>query len=160
MDNMSDDIVYARTLTSAREFAQQGRIEDWVHAYLLSDGRNKPFSDGLKKCPRAWFGPMDMPCALFERCCGPEEGMKFRVDADGFELRVGNLMRAISAGEDMPPLIVNCVLGQLTLNDGNHRFEAMRRLGIARCNVIVFTTGDEETRWFEENADRLRGCQQ
>ena len=55
---MSDDIVYARTLTSAREFAQRGRIEDWVHAYLLSDGRNKPFSDGLKKCPHTWFGPM------------------------------------------------------------------------------------------------------
>ena len=39
---------YRGTLSSAREWAQQGQLEAWVHAYLLSDGHNKPFSDGLK----------------------------------------------------------------------------------------------------------------
>lgn len=55
---------YARTLTSAREHAAQGRLEDWVHAYLTSDGRNEAFSQGLKLCKRQYMGPLTLPLAL------------------------------------------------------------------------------------------------
>lgn len=141
---------YARTLTSAREFEAAGRLEEWVHAYLLSDGRNKPFSDGLKKCPRFYPGIYRLPAALFTRCCGPEYDMKFRVESQGFELHVKELMDAIVSGEDMPPLIANCTAGGFVLNDGNHRFEAYTRLGAKECDVIIWITDIEARDWFIE----------
>ena len=52
---------YRGTLSCACEWAQQGKLEDWVHAYLLSDGRNKPFSDGLKMAERIYLGPITLP---------------------------------------------------------------------------------------------------
>lgn len=71
---------YSCTLTSAKSYAQQGKLEDWVHMYLMSDGHNKDFSDGLKLFDRYYIGPVKMPLNLFERCCGPEETMKWRVE--------------------------------------------------------------------------------
>lgn len=140
---------YENTLTSAARFAETGRLEEWVHAYLLSHGNNRPFSEGLRRCERSWFGPLIMPSAWLERCCGPEEGMKFRIDADGFEARVAKLRAAIAAGEDMPPLIINYAAGAFVINDGNHRFEAYQRLGVKECAVIVWTTGPEDAAAFE-----------
>lgn len=39
---------YQCTLSSAKAYAAEGRLEEWVHAYLLSDGDNQAFSEGLK----------------------------------------------------------------------------------------------------------------
>lgn len=50
--------------------------------YLLEDGRNVPFSDGLKLFERYYIGPVKMPLELFHRCTGPEENMKYRIDKD------------------------------------------------------------------------------
>ena len=135
---------YARTLSSALEFARDGRIEDWIHAYLCSDGRNKAFSDGLRLRPRVWRGPEKIPLSLFTRICGPEEGMRFRVDPEGFEKKVSFLAGEIAAGADMPPLIVHCAAEGLELNDGNHRLEACRRLGIGEGWAVFWATEGEE----------------
>lgn len=135
---------YSGTLTSAREYAQKGRLEEWVHLYLLSDGRNKPFSDGIKKERRCFFGLADMPVALFERICGPEEGMAYRVDPDGFDRHVSNLARAIAAGEDLPPMIVQYHDRTFELNDGNHRLAACARAGVKHFPVIIWITKEED----------------
>ena len=63
--------------------------------------------------------------------------MRFRVKAQGFEAHVAQLMAAIAAGEDMPPLIANYVAGGYVLNDGNHRFEAYRRLRAAAFAALA-----------------------
>ena len=132
---------YQCTLSSAREYAAAGRLEEWVHAFLLSDGDNKAFSDGLKLFDRFFIGPVRMPLNLFTRCYGPEENMKFRAaSVEWFELCVGRLMEVIRQEEDMPPLIVHYVDGGFELNDGNNRHEAYRRLGIAEYEVIVWIT--------------------
>lgn len=131
---------YQRTLSSAQNYARHGRLEEWIHAYLLSDGHNKEFSDGLKLFDRFFIGPLKMPLALFCRCCGPEENMKWRVPEDWFERKVGELQQVVAREADMPPLIVNYVDGHFELNDGNHRFEAYKRLGVTEYYVIVWIT--------------------
>ena len=135
---------YGRTLSSALEFARDGRIEEWIHAYLRSDGHNVPFSDGLKLAPRVWRGPVKIPLSLLTRICGPEEGMRFRVDAEGFEARVRFLAGEIASGADMPPLIVHCIADGLELNDGSHRLEAYRRLRIGEGWAVFWATEGEE----------------
>ena len=142
-------MIYSRTLTSATEYARAGKLEDWVHAFLLSDGNNKAFSDGLKLCARTFYGPMKMPLSLFKRDGGPEEGMKWRMDPVLWEERVKKLMRVMRGEKDMPPLIVQYVDGGFELNDGNHRLEALARLGEQEYSFVIWITEPEACRAFE-----------
>ena len=139
---------YKCTVSSAQEYASQNKLEEWVHAYLLSDGRNKEFSDGLKLFDRVFLGPVKMPLSLFTRCCGPEESMKWRVNEEWFEKHVADLQAVIRREKDMPPLIVHYLVEDgkecFELNDGNHRLEAYRRLGIQEYFVIVWITEKRE----------------
>lgn len=145
---------YQCSLTSATEFAKHGKLEEWVHAYLLSDGHNKEFSDGLKLYDRIFLGPIKMPLSLFTRCCGPEDTMKWRINKDWFESHVKELMQVIKSNADLPPLIVHYLIedgqteGTFELNDGNHRLEAYNRLGIKEYPVIVWITEQTEHEQF------------
>ena len=157
-------IPYDRTLTSARAFAEAGRLEEWIHQYLLSDGNNAPFSDGLKLVPRFYLGPVQVPLSLLNRCCGPEEGMKWRVDPEHFEHKVTRLQEAIQQDPDMPPLIVHYFFSEtdgqpeFELNDGNGRYEAYVRLGYTHAHVIFWITEPEELAAFQERYHAMLGA--
>ena len=135
---------YKNTLSSAVGYARNGKLEDWVHAYLQSDGHNQAFSDGLRLFDRYYLGPVKMPISLFHRCCGTEENMKYVVNEERFESKVNTLMNVIKENSDLPPMIVHYVEGDFELNDGNHRFEAYSRLGIQEAHVIVWITEEAE----------------
>lgn len=143
-------MLYSCTLASAKSYAKQGKLEEWIHLYLQSDGHNKDFSDGLKLFDRYYLGSLRMPLSLFERCCGPEENMKWRVDKNWFEYHVSQLQEVIQKEKDMPPLIVHYLIdenhpdGAFELNDGNHRLEAYSRLGIQEYEVVVWITEKNE----------------
>ncbi len=141
---------YSNTLTSAIGYARNGKLEEWIHTYLKSDGHNPEFSDGLKLFDRYFLGPVKMPLSLFTRCCGPEEGMKWQIPEDNFNWKVNQLMEVIKKGTDLPPLIVHYGDGGFELNDGNHRHEAYARLGIEEYYVIVWITEKEEYTEFME----------
>lgn len=143
-------VEYSATLSSAREFAAQGKIEEWVHAYLCGEGHNKPFSDGLKLFPRYYTAPIALALSKLSRCCGPEDNMPYRVHPEVFERKVRGIMDAAEEGADLPPLIVNYENGKFTLNDGNHRYEAYSRLGRRECEVIIWTSSREDMVRFEE----------
>lgn len=142
---------YKNTLSSAIGYAHNGKLEEWIHAYLLSDGHNKEFSDGLKLFDRYFLGPVKMPLKLFKRCCGPEADMKWQIPKENFEAKVEELKQVITQEKDMPPLIVHYVAGEFELNDGNHRLEAYSRLGIEEYYVIVWITEKEEYISFMDN---------
>ncbi len=148
---------YENTLTSAMDYARAGKIEEWVHTYLQSDGRNKELSDGLKLFDRYFLGPLKMPLSLFERCCGPEADMKWVVAAEGFWRRVKALQDAISENSDIPPLIVHYVEGRFELDDGNHRLEAYSRAGVEECYAVVWMTEKEEYAEFTEKYSEYIG---
>ena len=135
---------YSASLSSARAYAGAGKLDAWIHLYLNEEGRNVPFSDGLKLFDRYYFSPALFPVSLFRRCTGPEPEMKYRVDPDWWAYRIGELEKAIRAGEDMPPLIVHYVDGEFELNDGNHRHKACENLGIEKAWVIIWITEQEE----------------
>ncbi|MDR1465243.1 MAG: ParB N-terminal domain-containing protein [Oscillospiraceae bacterium] len=154
-DMILDSLDYERTLSSAQAFARAGKLEDWVHTYLRSDGHNQAFSDGLRLFDRTFLGPMALPLHLFSRCCGPEEGMTYRVNAAWFERRVTDLMQTLQTAEDMPPLIAHYAEHSFELNDGNHRFEALTRLGAQEYPFIVWITEEEECAEFLARFGRI-----
>jgi len=64
---------YSATLTSALEYGKAEKTDAWVHLYLNEEGRNIPFSDGLKLFDRYFISPAQFPLSFFQRCAGPEE---------------------------------------------------------------------------------------
>ena len=139
---------YSATVESAIEYGKQDKMDAWVHLYLNSEGKNIPFSDGLKLCDRYFFSPAKFPISFFERCSGPEEDMKYRVDKGWWEYKMSELKKAIQAGAEMPPIIVNFVDGKFELNDGNHRLQAYRDLGTKEAWAIVWITEEQELKDF------------
>jgi hypothetical protein len=135
---------YSATLSSARAYAEAEKLDVWIHLYLNEEGRNIPFSDGLKLFDRYYFSPALMPLSLFHRCAGPEEGMRYRIDPAWFDQHVADLERAIRTDPDLPPLIVHYVEGGFELNDGNHRHKAYENLHVEQAWVIVWITEEAE----------------
>lgn len=134
----------------ARVFSKEDRIEEWIHRFLCDEGNNIPLSDGLKREKRFYIGPLRMPIELFQRCCGPEENMTFRIDKGGFEWRVSEIRSRMESGWDVPPLIINYSDNKFELTDGNHRYEAFIRSGHKECNVIIWITRQEDYQQFLE----------
>ena len=135
---------YNATLSSAKAYAEAGKLDAWIHLYLNADGHNIPFSDGLKLFDRYYISPALFPVSLFTRCAGPEPEMKYQIDKDWWEKRVADMEKSIMADPDMPPLIVHYVDGEFELNDGNHRHKAYENLGIENAWVIIWITEDTE----------------
>lgn len=139
---------YKNTLSSSLDYSRKGQIEEWIHLYLNSSAMNKELSDGLKLFERFYIGPIKMPITLFNRCCGPEEDMKWKVDKASFEKKVSFLENSVKHDFDMPPLIIQFVDEHFELNDGNHRYEAYIRSGIKEIYVIVWITERQDYELF------------
>ena len=84
---------------------------------------------------------------LFTRTYGPEPGMAYSIREDDkeqikwFWLNIGGITEKYRAGKwDMPPLIIQDNDGIYEINDGNHRFEALKMLGIKKYWVILWRT--------------------
>lgn len=144
---------YEGTLTNCRQWTQNGQLAAWLHRYLLSEGDNAPLSEGLTEEQAVFHGPVTMPMHLFSRCSGPAaEGLTFRVDAGWWEYKVARIVEAVKKGADLPPLIIGWRVteetpdGAFELNDGNHRWEAFRRLGVAEYPVILWCY-EEQLPW-------------
>lgn len=150
---------YSATLSSAMDYAREEKMDVWIHTYLNHEGRNVPFSAGLKRAERYFFSPARFPRDLFVRCTGPEEDMIYRVDPEGWESKISGLMRSIRDGADMPPLIVQYSGGRFILNDGNHRHRAYEKLGIETVSAIIWITEDEERMEFMDRyGDYVKEC--
>lgn len=147
-----EDIIlhYSTSLSSAKDYASCGKIDEWIHTYLKTDGHNDALSDGLKLFDRYYIGPITMPLKLFKRCCGPEENMTYHIDEKWFYSHVEDLKKVLEVNPDMPPLIAHYVEHDFELNDGNHRLEAYNQLKYLEIPVIIWITEDEEYQEFQQ----------
>ena len=132
---------------SALQWAQIGKIEEWVHRYLLSGrcGKTNPeFSAGLKREKRWWNGPLEIKLDDLSPAVGTEPGMEYVVDEDEWRIRTGRLAQTFTDPQFLPPLIAEFRDGELSIRDGNTRIGAMRLLGWSSCWVVIWynTLGD------------------
>lgn len=123
-------------------------IEKWIQEYLRGEGNNVPLADGLLLEKRHYFGPVAWKLSALERCCGPEQTMKYRTNEHDFNERVNGIINRIKSGWEMPPLLVNYENNAFTVNDGNHRHEACKRLNIQNIPVVFWITKDMDYQEF------------
>ena len=132
---------YEPTLSSAINFSKINRLEEWLHLFLCKEGNNKAFSEGLKLEPRRYYAPKLFELSKFTRCCGPEKNMKYQVDNENFIKRVNKIVDKYLKGDwDMPPLIINRNGKNFELNDGNHRYEALKKMRVREYWIIIWET--------------------
>jgi len=103
---------------SARQAAEKGRLEEWVHAYLS--------------------GPLRLPLVAVTRVCGPEPDLEYPQAPVRWEAKVAAMAAEISDPLALPPFITEYRDGTLSLRDGNHRHEALRRRGVTEFWAIVW----------------------
>jgi len=136
--------MFERTIKGAREAADAGQIDEWVHAFLSTGlGANPPMAVGLRKQQRWWIGPVAVPIASVTRICGPEAGMEYRTTREAWEARVAAIMAV--EPEQLPPVILEyrgpALLG---LCDGSHRHEAIRRRGRENIWALVWCNTESD----------------
>ncbi len=127
------------TVDGLRAAAERGDLARWVEAFLASDGSdNAPLAAGLVRANAAWEGPVRLPLDSLNRLAGPEGApVLVEVDDDEWDARVDDMADKVRSGWDPPPLVVTYRDGQLVLEDGNHRVEALRRAGASAGWAVV-----------------------
>ena len=135
-----DELKFTPGVQSAKEYNDNGLLEEWIHTYLLFERKNKAFSDGLYLEDRYYLGPLAMPLNMFVRSSGPEEGIKWQVHPVVFEDKVNAWREKIRANQILPPVIVGYADSEFEINCNNPLFEALVREGVTYFPVIMWTT--------------------
>ena len=134
------------TVDTARQAADEDRLGEWVKDFLASPGSdNAALGEQLADPPRHWLGPVSLPTNQLHRLAGPPDAPVLEVvPEDEWREDVEDLADQVDDGMEVPPLVVSHKDGQLVLEDGNHRVEAMRRAGcdVAWC-VVAFDSEAE-----------------
>jgi probable phosphoglycerate mutase len=138
---------------SARIAAEYDDLASWVARFLSSEGSdNAPLAAKLTDADRCWLGPIRVPHDELHRLAGPPGAPVLEaVDDDYWRDDVEELAGRIRRGLEPPPVIATARDGQLVLEDGNHRVEALRRAGREETwAVIGFDDPDERARFAAE----------
>lgn len=135
------------SVAGARGAAEAGALGEWVDAYLRSPrgGNDPPFADGLARAPRWWHGPVEMRLCDLERICGPEPHLEYPTDPAAWESSIAEMAASLDL-DRLPPLITMYHDGALSLRDGSHRHEALRRAGVDRWWVLVWCNDEDDHR--------------
>ncbi len=138
------------TLSQAKYYHDNGKIDEWLQLFLRNDGKNLALADGLLLEKREYFGLIKLDLSCFKDIKeGAPEYLTKENDIEYFFWIVEN-MKNIYEGWDVPPLIVEYVDDRFRLNDGMHRLEMYRQLGIEKVDVVLWTTGEENKRKLQE----------
>ena len=141
------------SVEAARQAAARDELAAWVAEFLASPGSdNAPLGAKLTDPPRSWTGPVRLPIRELARLAGPSDHPVLEpVDEDEWRDDVEDLAEKVDDGFDPPPVIVTYRDGQLVLEDGNHRVEALRRAGDEEAWAVVSFEDDAEREAFLES---------
>lgn len=131
------------TLTQAKRYHDNGKIEEWLQLFLRNDGKNVALADGLLLEKREYLGLMKLDMShLKDVETGAPEYLTRENDIAYFFWIVENMKKSYE-GWDVPPLIVEFRDDRFWVNDGRHRLEMYRQLGSEMVDVVLWTTGEE-----------------
>jgi len=134
------------TLKQAKIYNDNGKIEEWLQLFLRNDGKNIVLADGLLLEEREYFGLLKMNMSYFKDIKeGAPEYLSDENDIDCF-FRIVEKMKNSLKDWDVPPLIVEYKDDKFFVNDGRHRLEMYRQLGVEVVDVVLWTTGKENKR--------------
>jgi hypothetical protein len=126
------------SLASAFEAAEQDRLALWVGEFLASRGSDNPaLAAGLSGRRHWWLGPVRLAVDQLVRLAGPEDDVTCPIEPEEWEDHVDAMEESLDKGWEPPPVLVEYRDGDLLLQDGNHRYEALVRAGEDEAWALV-----------------------
>jgi hypothetical protein len=145
-------------LASAFAAADADALPHWVGEFLASRGSdNATLAAALALREHWWLGPLRLPLDLLVPLAGPDDDALCPVDAEEWEEDVGTMEDSIEEGWEPAPLLAQFDRGDLLLQDGNHRYEALRRSGETHAWVLLWFDDPEDLGVFR---DKVRAAAQ
>ena len=128
---------------TATQYADEGRIEDWIMDYLnMPEWQNTGLSEAIQDRKGLWVGPVEVETNGLRRSAGPEDQglhphIVWHYDPEVWESEVSSIEGSITDNLLLPPLIIRCEQGIFGIQDGNRRYEAIKRKGMMTCWVLI-----------------------
>ncbi len=125
--------------SSARHAAAEGRLQEWILAYLeVPEWANPGLARRVRAYATVWEGPILVSLSDRVRIAGPGAGYRFPQDPEAWEAGVSRIVADGLNAERLPPLILwRNEDGGLNVADGNHRMDALARVGITEAWALV-----------------------
>jgi hypothetical protein len=142
------------SLASARRAEDEGRLAEWVLDFLTSPGSdNAPLAAALAFSGAAFLGPIRFELDRLTPMAGPDEDRVIvPVAEEDWESDVEAMEHSIEQGWHPPPLLVSHRDGKYFLEDGNHRYETLRRSGETHAWAILVFADEAERELFLNEA--------
>jgi hypothetical protein len=127
------------SLGSAQRAQSEGRLAEWVLDFLKSPGSdNEPLAADLAFSNAAYLGPIQFKLDQLTPMAGPDEDeVVVPVAEEDWESDIEAMEQSVDQGWHPPPLLVSHRDGQYFLEDGNHRYETLRRNGLSHAWAIL-----------------------
>ena len=134
------------SLRSAFDAAERDETALWVGDFLASRGSdNATLAAGLAQKKTWWVGPVRVPLSELTQLAGPEdEDVLIPVETEEWEEDVEAMEESVEQGWEPPPLLVEYRDGDLLLQDGNHRYDALQRAGESDTWALIWFTDEAE----------------
>jgi hypothetical protein len=134
------------SLASAQQAAEEGTLAEWVVDFLASPGSdNGPLAAALAFSGTTFFGPIRFKLDQLTPMAGPDEHhVVVPVAEEDWESDVEAMEHSFEEGWHPPPLLVSHRDGKYYLEDGNHRYETLRRSGATYAWTILLFFDEAE----------------
>lgn len=142
------------SLASAQRAADGGTLAEWVAGFLASPGSNNAeLAAALAFSGATYLGPIRLELDRLTPMAGPDEGrVVVPVPKEEWESDVEAMEHSLEEGWHPPPLLVSHRDGKYYLEDGNHRYEMLRRMGATHAWIILLLADEAERDQFRNGA--------
>ena len=130
------------TYTIAQEYDDRGKIDEWMQLFLRNDGHNLALADGLLQQERRYIGIRRIPLSLLAKIQSGAPEYLHDQDSIDYFFQVVDQMKQDYENWDTPPLIVEYGETGFHVDDGRHRLEMYRQMGITHVPAALWTTGE------------------
>lgn len=129
----------AWSLKFAQIAFEQGRIQEWIEAYLqVPEWENLGLLRRVREYSNSWLAPQLFEISRLHRVAGPGDSYRFPKDPATWNQEVNAILSGRPNREEFPPIIAWRELdGVLNVADGNHRLDALTRLGYEEAWVLL-----------------------
>ena len=129
------------SVKEALEYSNRNEIDKWLQLFLRDTsgehpGDNFPLADGLLLEERFYVGPILLELDKLETV-RVEKDIEDINDLKYYEEVVEDMSNNYE-DYNFPPLIAEYKDDKLYLTDGNHRYSALRKLGIDKYYVVIW----------------------
>ena len=143
------------SLASAQRAAEEGTLAEWVVDFLASAGSNNAeLAAALAFSEASYLGPISLELDQLTPMAGPDlSRVAVPVPREVWESDVEAMEHSLEEGWRPPPLLVSHRDGKYYLEDGNRRYETLRRNGATQAwSILLFANQAERDRYLEDHS--------